>query len=114
MTTFTPPINPSWGFSRATTPRVLTAGFGDGYRQESGDGLNLLPRTATPEWQILSTDDADTIENFFRAQKGYLAFDWTPPGESVSSKWKCTTWTRTSPTALTDAITATFEQVFDL
>lgn len=112
--TFTPPFAPSYGLSRQITPRVLGAQFGDGYTQRAGDGLNAIPRTATLEWKDLRVVDADTIETFLIAQKGYLAFYWTDPREGSPRKWKCPTWSRASPYGVVDSISATFEQVFDL
>lgn len=112
--TFTPPINPSVGMSRKVTPRVLSAAFGDGYRQEAGDGLNAIPRSLSLAWDMLLPTDADLIEAFFIAQKGYVAFLWTDPSETVQRQWKCSTWSRTSPTGVTESMSATFDQVFDL
>lgn len=112
--TFTPPFAPSFGLSRQVTPRVLSAGFGDGYRQDAGDGLNAIPRSLSLQWNMLSSDEADAIEGFFIAEKGYLAFFWTDPREASPRLWKCPTWSRTSPSGRVDSISATFEQVFDL
>lgn len=112
--TFMPPFAPSFGLSRQVTPRVLTAQFGDGYRQEAGDGLNAIPRSASLQWNTLSASEADDIENFFVTQKGYVAFLWTDPREASPRLWKCPTWSRVSPNGRLDSISATFEQVFDL
>lgn len=114
-TTFTPPLEPTPGNkTRSVKPRILSAQFGDGYRQEAGDGLNYLPNSLDLTWAVLMPDQADTIENFFIAQKGYLAFLWTPSNETLERQWKCTNWSRSDPTAATQSITAHFEEVFDL
>ena len=115
MDTFSPPIAPTpGGLSHQVTPRVLSAPFGDGYRQDAGDGLNAILRTVTLQWSVLDPADADTIEAFFVAEKGYLPFLWTDPRESAPRQWKCTTWTRAAATAATDSISATFVEVHDL
>jgi phage-related protein len=114
MTTFTPVMNPSVGLSRQVTARTLDAGFGDGYTQRAGDGLNTIPRVLSLSWDMLEPTDADDIEAFFVAQAGYRKFDWTDPRDGSPGQFICRTWTRTSPTGMTDAISATFEKVFDL
>ncbi len=97
-----------------TTARVLSAGFGDGYRQEAGDGLNGMARALDATWDLLLSADADDIEAFFVAQRGYLAFLWTPPGRSTQAQWTCKTWTRVNMELGIDTITAHLEQVYDL
>lgn len=115
MTAFEPPVQPTPGQqTRTLTPRILTAGFGDGYRQDAGDGLNQLPNAVDLGWNTLDQEDADAIEQFFIDHKGYLAFDYTLANESTSRQWKCTTWTRAPTNAVLLTITAHFEQVFDL
>jgi phage-related protein len=115
MDTFNPAWPPTVGqLAREVTPRILTASFGDGYRQEAGDGLNAIARSMDLGWSVLELTDADDIEAFFEAHRGYQAFLWTAPNEAVQRKWKCTTWSRQAAQALQDSITAHFEQVFDL
>src|SRR5258707_15503179 len=115
MDTFSPPLAPTpGGLSHQTTPRVLSAPFGDGYRQDAGDGLNAILRSVTLQWSVLDPAGADAIEAFFVAERGYLAFLWTDPREAIPRQWKCTTWTRSSPTAATASISATFVEVPDL
>lgn len=112
--TFAPAYAPEPPMPRKTTPRVLSAKFGDGYRQEGADGLNVLERSMDLSWPLLSSSNADDIEGFFKDRKGYVAFYWTPPGEASASKWKCTGWTRAAGDGEAETMTATFEQVFDV
>lgn len=97
--------------NKKSQPRVLAAGFGDGYQQRVGDGINALQ----PEW-VLSFSreiaDIDTIEAFLEARGGEESFDWTPPGESVAIKAICPEWGKTPHTGLASAgFSATFRQV---
>lgn len=113
--TLTVPVRATYGKQAETvTPRVLTANFGDGYRQEAGDGLNVLSRKIDPTWDVLSSAQADDLLAFFEDKKGYIAFYWTPDGETVSRQWKCTSWTRSPVEYPNVSVTAHFELVFDL
>jgi len=60
------------------TFRVLTAQFGDGYKQTAGDGIN----TAVQSWPVQFTGGAayiTEIRDFLRAHRGVKPFLWTPP-----------------------------------
>lgn len=61
-----------------TTLRVLTAQFGDGYKQEAADGIN----NKSDSWPLSFTGlsaKITPIRDFLDALKGYQAFFWTPP-----------------------------------
>ena len=51
------------------------------------------------------------IENFLDAREGTEAFEWTPPNESYTSKYRCKTWSKTMPYSNLATIKATFEEV---
>lgn len=114
--TFSPPVNPSvGGLTKSTQPRVLIADFGDGYTQRAGDGLNATERRLSVRWENISAADADMIEAFFEARRGYEAFLWNPPqGGPTGKKWTCPEWERENVDTGIDSITATFRQVFDI
>ena len=71
-----------WRVERAVQPslefRVITAQFGDGYKQVSSDGINNLDES----WSIttpVSLREARDIKAFFLEHKGVKSFLWTPP-----------------------------------
>jgi len=58
--------------------RVLTAQFGDGYKQTAGDGINNLVQS----WPLQFTGSAayiTEIRDFLRSHGGAKPFLWTPP-----------------------------------
>jgi phage-related protein len=113
LLTFTPPRAPSLASSKAVKTRILTADFGDGYSQRAADGLNNVRHVWSLTWKNLSDEDADTIEAFFVARRGYQAFLWAAPGAEQAT-YICSGWERGWITAGSDSLSATFEQVFDL
>ena len=77
---------PSIQSNAKLTPRVLRAVFGDGYTQQAADGINNMMLQWEVVWDnIPSTPDgtgradAQSLDNFFRAQAGYKKFQWTMP-----------------------------------
>lgn len=115
MDVFVPPVRPTYGkMPESVTPRVLSASFGDGYRQDAGDGLNSLPRTLDLSFDVGSSAQAQEILDFFETRKGYIAFLWTPTGQTVQRQWKCTSWSRSPNEYPNVAVSAHFEQVFDV
>ena len=115
MTTFTAPVNPTYGSTQTIKRRVLTTQFGDGYTQRTGDGLNTIIREWSLRWENLPKADTDTIENFFLALADGESFDWTPPESVTSYRWviKDDTWTRSKVGFETETFTITFQQNFD-
>lgn len=115
MATFTPPVQPGVpNLVTNTETRTLEASFGDGYSQRGGDGLNSMIDTIPLTWNALTPAEADQIIQFFRDHKGYMSFDWIPPRELEYKKFICRGWSRQHIDGGLDAISATFQQVFDL
>lgn len=112
--TFSPPIGPSVGTGFDEVPRTRTANFGDGYRQDAGDGLNTNPLKGSVIWTHIDPDDGLQILNFFRARKGYEAFWWTPPYFTAPRTFKCVSWHHEATHGRGMTVTADFEEVFDL
>lgn len=95
-------------------PRVARTKFGDGYEQRSPDGINNSPAKWAMQFRACGKLEGDAIIAFFRQHAGYLAFDWTPPRETVAGRWTCPSWQRGLPNADGESdISATFEQVFE-
>lgn len=113
MDTFAPPIDPTVQSSATFTANVLQAGFGDGYEQTASAGLNPITGVYSVSWDLLSSSDLATLENFFVTEGGYRAFAYTFPGETTPRRFKCKTWTRTYTGALF-ALKAEFREVFDI
>jgi phage-related protein len=115
MQTFNPPVDPTPDISHELEPRVLVAGFGDGYSQRAADGLNpLRQRYGSLQWDNLSQAEADAITGFFTARRGVEAFFWTPPDTGVTAKYRAVRWGRSRRTAQAFVVTASLVQEFDL
>jgi len=105
-----PSINPNYGLSKSSSPRVLETRFGDGYSSRLVFGLNQDLKLYSLRFDNLSEADSDTIENFLVARKGQESFNWTPPGDSAG-KYICKQWNKSIPFHNRASISATFEQV---
>lgn len=92
LTTFNPPVNPTPPSGRRVKPRVLTAGFGDGYEQRALDGLNPIQEERNETWRHLTETEAQAIESFFDSLQGVSAFKWTPPESTLSKAYKAPEW----------------------
>lgn len=92
---------------------MLRNQFGDGYSQRVADGINNNPLTWDVSIQYRTTAEADDIDVFLTARGGIESFDWTPPLESIAIKVLCPKWDRDIAHGAAQAITATFEQVFE-
>ena len=111
MATF-PSINPTYGASKRSRPRVRNVQFGDGFSQRLRHGLNQDPK----QWSltfVVSETDADTIESFLEARAGAESFDWSPPDETETYKWICQDWSKSIPYLNRATITATFQEVIE-
>ena len=111
MATF-PAITPTYGIQKTSQPNVRIAQFGSGYSQRTTFGLNQNPKVYNLTFEV-SEADADTIEDFLDARGGVENFDFTPPGESSSTKYICRNWSKSIPYLNRATIQATFEQVFE-
>ena len=107
-------IQPNYaGLSRSTKTRILTNNFGGGYRQRSGDGLNMIMREYDVEWIGLNADINELVDHF-EEREGYQDFTWTPPDDDTEYKWTCEEWTRIQLGKRASTLTAHFRQEFDL
>jgi phage-related protein len=67
--------------------RVLTAQFGDGYKQAAADGINNREQS----WPLSFTGtkaQITPIRDFLDARQGYQSFFWTPP-LGVQGYYRC-------------------------
>ena len=111
MATF-PSIKPTYGLRKRSNPSTRVIRFADGYEHRLLFGLaqHQNPKEFSFTYEVSETD-ADTIENFLDAREGTEAFEWTPPNESYTSKYRCKTWSKTMPYSNLATIKATFEEV---
>jgi phage-related protein len=111
--TFSPPRAPSPNLEDDTQIDVLSAGFGDGYKQRAPDGLNWHRRRLKLRWNNLSKSEFDQIVSFFLQQQAAGPFYWTPPFETNTKKWVVTGWKREYGRIFI-GLTAQFEQSFEI
>ena len=85
VTNISTKVIPDKTLNVTTTPKVLTASFGDGYEQRIADGLNSLGQSFTVNFMNRAKADADDIISFFEANKGVTSFDFTIPNTNSTS-----------------------------
>lgn len=94
MDTFSPPKAPSINGTDVTeTPRLISPSFGDGYKQDTPDGLNNAPCALSLTWENLTQAQCTQLTGFFRSHVGQ-AFLWTLPDETTARKWVTGPWKR--------------------
>ena len=101
------PINQSAPTTRA---HVLTAQFGDGYKQEAADGINHIRQSWTMQF-VGSLAEIMAIEEFLIRHGGYRAFLWTSP-DGVERAYKAREWSATPQGGPVWTLQTTFEQDF--
>lgn len=92
--TFT--IKPDLAPAGKHSVRVLSVNYGDGYTQDTGNGIN----TDNPVWTVNFSNrnaaDFTTLRAFLTALAPGERFYWTPSSPSaVQGLYKCTEWTET-------------------
>jgi phage-related protein len=108
LPTFTPPIRQT-STSVKDEFKILSAEFGDGYTQETPDGLNSVRKVASLKWDSLTESQADAIENALRGYGGANPFYYTLRGDT-QRKWKCKDVSRTYDSLNT--VSAEFREYF--
>ena len=115
MATF-PSIEASYGVTKRSAPKTRVVRFADGYEQRIQLGLSEHKngKVYSLAWNNITETDSDTIETFLDSRaEDRASFDYTPPGESSSSKFVCDTWGKQINVPNRASITATFRQVFE-
>lgn len=108
METFNPPVRPKTS-SPTRTVNVISNSFGDGYEQETADGLNPVRTELTLTWPVLTIEQTKDIDAFFIANAG-KAFYFALPGEDVKM-WRCNEWSPPIERG-SGSMTATLKEVF--
>ena len=115
MATF-PSITPKYGQRKTSAPLTRVVRFADGFEQRILFGLasHQNPKIFNLIFEVSETD-ADTIETFLDARAlDNASFDFTPPGETSSSKFVCENWSKQIPYVNRATIQATFREVFQV
>lgn len=73
---------------RTPSPRVLEAGFGDGYSQNMKDGINALDETWSMRFTNRPKADVLAIAAFLDTVSKVTPFNWTPPDEASVKVWR--------------------------
>ena len=108
-----PSITPTYGVQKSSAPVVRKVQFSDGYEARLTFGLNQNPKIYSLTFEV-SEADSDLIETFLDARADDNAsFDFTPPGESTSSKFVCEQWSKSIPYLNRATIQTTFREVFE-
>lgn len=91
--------------------RTRSVGFGEGYEQRVGDGLN----TKVQIWNVTidnSYEVTQQVMDFLDRHSGYIAFQWVPPGRSEPRKYICEGYTEVPHVGEQRRIQATFREDF--
>ena len=114
LPTFTPPCNPSPGFTNTPELKISKTEFGDGYTQEAPAGLNhVRQQIETVSWDVLAKDERDQLIAFFTERGGTRPFFYGFPHDEIL-KWTVPTWSDQAISGNFHRITATFRQSFVL
>ena len=65
------------GFTRASTPKIHMADFGDGYSQRIADGINNLQQTMNVSFSTRPKAEIDDLVAFFESLGGVTKFQMT-------------------------------------
>lgn len=112
-------VVPDKFFSKNSTPRVLTARFGDGYEQRLADGINNIDQTFEVTFVNRPKAEIDDIVAYFDAKGGATSFNFTYPDSNVGSpaektvKVVCTTYNQVYVQTDCYTCTATFRRVYE-
>lgn len=99
-------------YSRTVSFKIRKVEFGDGYTQESPDGINFRRFSFSLRWENIDNTQKDTIDDFLIARGGYQTFLWYNPEDLTTYKVKCKEWTVEYVNPNVWNISATFEQKF--
>ncbi len=70
---------PDKSLSRNSSPKVLTATYGDGYEQRIADGINSIKETYALTFATRTKEDIDDIVTFLDSTKGVTSFNFGIP-----------------------------------
>ena len=96
-------------------PALLSVQFGDGYRQDAGDGINTNLETWNLQASNLPEFVGIAIDAFLLDKGGYTSFTWTAPQTGATAKdYICKKWNISYNDEDEANFSAVFEEVADL
>lgn len=87
MALFTSPA-PSQNSKKSRKFRTLSLQFGDGYKQDTPDGINYQIDTWDLVYENLDGATYSNVSAYFDSVGSFTTFTWTAPGDSTSKTWK--------------------------
>jgi len=107
------PIQPDYSSPVKFTPKVLAAGFGDGYTQRAANGLNALVESWDLSYQDLTDDEVGVLLAFFAGLGGVDNFTWQSKYASVPKKYVCGQWDAVPVGDDSNSFSASIFEVFE-
>lgn len=104
---------PSFGVGSDPQVSLISSQFGDGYKQETPNGINYISDVFTLPFNNKSLSEGRDIIAFLRAHAGGIWFWFTDPIMGQTIKVKCKKWAPVASAPGTISLSATFEQCFD-
>jgi phage-related protein len=77
---------PDKAMTKQSTPRVLTAKFGDGYEQRIVDGINNLDENYSLTFRTRTKEEIDDIVSFLDTKAGVTKFTLTLPDSNNTTR----------------------------
>ena len=117
ITGFSGGVSVDKGFTRASTPKVHTMTFGDGYEHRLADGINNTPQTFNLSFATRPKAEIDDIVDFLEGKGAVTPFDYvvsdTNSGGERTVKVVCSEWSQTWAYDDYYSLTATFRRVYE-
>jgi phage-related protein len=112
LPTFTPPYPPIEQLEDSLSLRQISVMFGDGYTQNTPDGLNVEQSKVSLTFEPLSLAQYLAIESFLEANAGQN-FYYTLQTDGVQRVWSASSWTP-SMNGVSYSISVSLTQFFTL
>tara|TARA_B100001057_G_C22335678_1_gene751267 strand:- start:238 stop:618 length:381 start_codon:yes stop_codon:yes gene_type:complete len=77
---------PDKQLTKTSSPRVLTAKFGDGYEQRIADGINVLEETYSLSFKNRTKEEIDDIAAFLDTKQNVTNFTLTLPDSNNTTR----------------------------
>ena len=114
-------VTPDRALTSTSTPRVLTARFGDGYEQRLADGINTLEQEYSISFVNRTKQEIDDITAYFTSLNGATSFNYViddsnatgSPANETTIKVVCQNWTQVYVNTDCYTCTATFKRVYE-
>ena len=118
ITGFSSAVQPDKGFARATTMRVHTAQFGDGYEQRLANGINTKQQQLSVSFSTRPKTEIDDLVAFFESLGGVSKFRFDIEDSNAGSstetiKCVCSDWSQSWAYDDYYSLTAKFRRVYE-